>query len=108
LVEDVDGEHRHAGCSRVRRDAQTEHRREGSRGRYRYHHDERDDRPVAVGLISLFLSGWSFIASIDEDSFERSVERRLACLELPGRTPAASTVVGCTTWARADCWWPCS
>jgi hypothetical protein len=32
----------------------------------------------------LFLSGWSFVSSIDEDGFERSVEQRLACLELPG------------------------
>jgi hypothetical protein len=39
---------------------------------------------VGISLVSLFLSGWSFISSIDEDGFERSVEQRLACLELPG------------------------
>jgi hypothetical protein len=39
---------------------------------------------VGISLVSLFLSGWSFISSLDEDGFERSVEQRLACLELPG------------------------
>jgi len=39
---------------------------------------------VGISLVSLFLSGWSFISSIDEDGFERSVEQRPACFELPG------------------------
>ena len=39
---------------------------------------------VGISLVSLFLSGWSFISSLDEDGFERSVEQWLACLELPG------------------------
>ena len=39
---------------------------------------------VGISMISLFLSGWSFISSIDDDGFERSIEQRLACLELPG------------------------
>jgi len=32
---------------------------------------------VGISLVSLFLSGWSFVSSIDEDGFERSVEQRL-------------------------------
>jgi hypothetical protein len=39
---------------------------------------------VVLSLIALFLSGWSFIASMDDDAQLRDVERRLACLELPG------------------------
>jgi len=39
---------------------------------------------LAASMVSLFLSGWAFIASIDDDSSQRGVERRLACLELPG------------------------
>jgi hypothetical protein len=39
---------------------------------------------VALSLIALFLSGWSFIATLDDDAQVRDVERRLACLELPG------------------------
>jgi hypothetical protein len=39
---------------------------------------------LAASLASLFLSGWAFIASMDDDSGQRDVERRLACLELPG------------------------
>lgn len=39
---------------------------------------------LAASMVSLFLSGWAFIASIDDDSNQRGVERRLACLELPG------------------------
>ena len=40
--------------------------------------------PLALGMVSLFLSGWAFLGSLDDDGFERDVERRLACLELPG------------------------
>jgi hypothetical protein len=39
---------------------------------------------VVMSAAALFLSGWSFIASFDNDGFERNVEQRLACLELPG------------------------
>jgi len=40
--------------------------------------------PLALGVVSLFLSGWAFLASFDDSASERDVERRLACLELPG------------------------
>lgn len=39
---------------------------------------------LAASFASLFFSGWAFIASIDDDGDQRDVERRLACLELPG------------------------
>jgi hypothetical protein len=39
---------------------------------------------LAASFASLFLSGWAFMASIDDDGSQRDVERRLACLELPG------------------------
>lgn len=39
---------------------------------------------LSVSLVSLFLSGWAIIASLDDDADVRDVERRLACLELPG------------------------
>jgi hypothetical protein len=39
---------------------------------------------LGISLVSLFLSGWSFLASLDNGDFERTVEQRLACLELPG------------------------
>lgn len=39
---------------------------------------------LAASMASLFLSGWAFMASIDDDGGQRDVERRLACLELPG------------------------
>ena len=41
---------------------------------------------VAVGasIVSVFLSGWAFLSSFDDESDKRDVERRLACLELPG------------------------
>jgi hypothetical protein len=50
--------------------------------------DVDTDKAVRVALMlsagSLFLSGWAFLASFDDEGFERSVEQRLACLELPG------------------------
>ena len=39
---------------------------------------------LTASLVSLFLSGWAFIASFDDDRDQRDVERRLACLELAG------------------------
>lgn len=39
---------------------------------------------VTLSLAALFLSGWSFINSLDDDTQVRDVEARLACLELPG------------------------
>jgi hypothetical protein len=39
---------------------------------------------LGLSLVSLFLAGWSFIASFDDDSDTRRIEERLACLELPG------------------------
>lgn len=37
-----------------------------------------------ISLVALFLSGWSLLISLDDDGDVRQVERRLACLELPG------------------------
>lgn len=39
---------------------------------------------VILSVIALFLSGWAFISSFDEDLDQRRLEQRLACLELPG------------------------
>jgi hypothetical protein len=41
---------------------------------------------VALGasLVSLLLSGWAFLGSLDDADVDRAVEERLACLELPG------------------------
>ncbi len=39
---------------------------------------------LTMSLVSLFLSGWAVIATLDDDADVRDVERRLACLELPG------------------------
>jgi hypothetical protein len=39
---------------------------------------------LGLSLMSLFLAGWSFIASFDDDTDTRRIEQRLACLELPG------------------------
>lgn len=33
---------------------------------------------------SLFLSGWALLGNLDDRDVEREVDRRLACLELPG------------------------
>lgn len=38
---------------------------------------------IALSAASLFLSGWAFASSLDDD-LERDTEQRLACLELPG------------------------
>jgi hypothetical protein len=35
-------------------------------------------------VLALLLSGWAFVASLDDDERERTVEERLTCLELPG------------------------
>lgn len=37
-----------------------------------------------LSVIALFLSGWAFVSSFDEDLEQRRLEQRLACLELPG------------------------
>lgn len=39
---------------------------------------------VAMSALSLLLSGWAFVTSLDDSDFERGTEQRLACLELPG------------------------
>ena len=43
---------------------------------------------VGVGLaglaLSLLMSGWALVESLDEDEYRQSVEQRLICLELPG------------------------
>lgn len=39
---------------------------------------------VILSVVSLFFSGWAFIASFDDDSETRRIQERLACLELPG------------------------
>jgi hypothetical protein len=39
---------------------------------------------MIVALVSLFLSGWTFIDTLSDERDERRIEQRLACLELPG------------------------
>ncbi len=39
---------------------------------------------MVVALVSLFLSGWTFIDTLSDERNERRIEQRLACLELPG------------------------
>jgi hypothetical protein len=39
---------------------------------------------LAASLVSLFLSGWVFLTSLDDADAQRELEARLACLELPG------------------------
>ncbi len=39
---------------------------------------------LVISLVSLFLAGWSFVASFDDERDTRRIEQRLACLELPG------------------------
>jgi hypothetical protein len=39
---------------------------------------------LALSIVSLFLAGWSFIASFDDDRDTERIQQRLACLELPG------------------------
>lgn len=35
-------------------------------------------------ILSLLMSGWALIESIDDDRERERIEQRLACLELPG------------------------
>ena len=39
---------------------------------------------VVLSLVSLFLSALALMTTLDDDADVRDVERRLACLELPG------------------------
>lgn len=39
---------------------------------------------VVLSLVSLFLSALALVLTFDDDADVRDVERRLACLELPG------------------------
>lgn len=39
---------------------------------------------VTMSAVSLILSGWTFISSLDESAFESNTEQRLVCLEQPG------------------------
>lgn len=39
---------------------------------------------LVASLVALFLSGWTFLGTLDEAAHDRQVEARLACLELPG------------------------
>jgi hypothetical protein len=39
---------------------------------------------LVLSVVSLFLAGWSFIASFDDDRDTERIQQRLACLELPG------------------------
>lgn len=39
---------------------------------------------VILSAAALFMSGWSFLSTLDDDAQVRDVEKRLACLELPG------------------------
>lgn len=37
-----------------------------------------------LSVTSLFLSGWALLGNLDDGDVQREVDRRLACLELPG------------------------
>jgi hypothetical protein len=39
---------------------------------------------LVASLVSLFLSGWVFLTSLDDADAQRDLQSRLACLELPG------------------------
>jgi hypothetical protein len=39
---------------------------------------------LTSAVLSLLMSGWALIGSIDESENRRSVEERLVCLEQPG------------------------
>lgn len=39
---------------------------------------------VVLSLVSLFLAGWSWLASWDDDRDTERLQQRLACLELRG------------------------
>lgn len=39
---------------------------------------------LVTGIAGLVLGGLAFFATLDDDDRERTVEQRLACLELPG------------------------
>ena len=39
---------------------------------------------VGISVISLLLSGWSFVMTLDDEGDRAEIEQRLVCLELPG------------------------
>jgi hypothetical protein len=39
---------------------------------------------LVSSIAALFLAGWSFLLTLDDETDVRQLEQRLACLELPG------------------------
>jgi hypothetical protein len=39
---------------------------------------------VGISVLSLLLSGWSMVMTLDDEADRGEIEKRLACLELPG------------------------
>ena len=39
---------------------------------------------IGISVVSLLLSGWTFVQSLDDDADRNQIEERLVCLELPG------------------------
>jgi len=39
---------------------------------------------IGISVVSLLLSGWTFLQGLDDDADRDQIEQRLVCLELPG------------------------
>jgi hypothetical protein len=39
---------------------------------------------VGISIVSLLLSTWTFVSTLDADEIDRGLQDRLACLELEG------------------------
>ena len=39
---------------------------------------------IGISIISLLLSGWSLVMTLDDEADRGEIETRLTCLELPG------------------------
>lgn len=46
---------------------------------------------LLASLLSLVMSGWTFMGSLDDADVDRALEERLACLELPGANDCGPT-----------------
>ena len=44
----------------------------------------RTNLAIGLGVISMLLSGWSVVMTLDDEADRGQIEQRLACLELPG------------------------
>ena len=44
----------------------------------------RTNLAIGLGVISMLLSGWSVVMTLDDEADRGQIERRLVCLEQPG------------------------